>query len=102
MLKHFTKGKELIRPVVTRFNTAYLTLGCLFDNRNTLRTMFASNQWKHSRFVGIPDRKYVERIFMDSRFWASVNSCLKAAYPLIKVLRMVDSDEKPAMGGLYL
>ncbi|XP_031375608.1 uncharacterized protein LOC116190089 [Punica granatum] len=40
MLKHFTKSKELIRPVVTRFATAYLTLGCLFDNRNALRTIY--------------------------------------------------------------
>ena len=28
-------------------------------------------------------------------------TCLKGAYPLIKVLRLVDSDEKPAMGYIY-
>ncbi|WOL08272.1 hypothetical protein Cni_G17025 [Canna indica] len=95
MLKHFTKGKELIRPTITRFATAYLTLGCLFDNRNAL------NQWKRSRFAGIRDGKYVERIVIDSRFWASVNSCLRAAYPLIKVFHMVYSDEKPTMGFIY-
>ena len=31
MLRHFTKGKDLIRPAATRFATAYLTLGCLSD-----------------------------------------------------------------------
>ncbi|XP_031398529.1 uncharacterized protein LOC116209111 [Punica granatum] len=70
IMKHFTKDKDLIRPAVTCFATAYMTLGCLFDNRNALRTMFASKQWK-------------------------------AAYPLIKVLRMMDSDEKPVMGFIY-
>ncbi|XP_031372533.1 uncharacterized protein LOC116187749 [Punica granatum] len=101
MLKHFTKGKDLIRPAVTRFATAYLTLGCLFDNRNALRTMFASKQWKGSRFAKLEDGKYAKRVIMDTRFWSNVNTCLKAAYPLIKVLRMVDSDEKPAMGFIY-
>ncbi|XP_031391589.1 uncharacterized protein LOC116203792 [Punica granatum] len=101
MLKHFTKGKDLIRPAVTRFATAYLTLGCLFDNRNALRTMFASKQWKGSRFAKLEGGKYAERAVMDNRFWSNVNTCLKAAYPLIKVLRMVDSDEKPAMGFIY-
>ena len=28
-------------------------------------------------------------------------TCLKAALPLIKVLRLVDSDENPAMGFIY-
>ncbi|XP_031392253.1 uncharacterized protein LOC116204300 [Punica granatum] len=101
MLKHFTKGTDLIRPTVTRFATAYLTLGCLFDNRNALRTMFASKQWKGSRFAKLEGGKYAERAVMDNRFWSNVNTCLKAAYPLIKVLRMVDSDEKPAMGFIY-
>ena len=38
---------------------------------------------------------------MDSRFWHDVTICIKAAYPLIKVLRLVDSNEKPAMGFIY-
>ncbi|KAJ6942043.1 hypothetical protein NC652_007979 [Populus alba x Populus x berolinensis] len=31
MLRHFTKGKDLIRPAAIRFATTYLTLGCLSD-----------------------------------------------------------------------
>ena len=38
---------------------------------------------------------------MDNRFWHEVTICIKAAYPLIKVLRLVDSYEKPAMGFIY-
>jgi len=38
---------------------------------------------------------------LDSRFWHDVTICIKAAYPLIKVLRLVDSDEKPAMDFIY-
>jgi hypothetical protein len=38
---------------------------------------------------------------LDSRFWHDVTICIKAAYPLIKVLRLIDSNEKPAMGFIY-
>jgi len=44
MLRHFTKGKDLIRPAATRFATAYLTLGCLSDCKIQLMTMFTSIQ----------------------------------------------------------
>ncbi|WOL20712.1 hypothetical protein Cni_G29518 [Canna indica] len=64
ILKNFTKGKDLIRPGVTRFATAYLTLNCLNDNKAALMSMFSSKDWK-------------------------------------LILRLVDSDEKPAMGFIY-
>jgi hypothetical protein len=38
---------------------------------------------------------------LDSRFWHDVTICIKAVYPLIKVLWLVDSDEKPAMSFIY-
>jgi hypothetical protein len=38
---------------------------------------------------------------LDSKFWHDVTTCIKATYPLIKVLRLVDSYEKPAMGFIY-
>ena len=43
-----------------------------------------------------------QRIVLDIRgFWQSVVIYLKAALPLVKVLRMVDSDENPSMGFIY-
>lgn len=36
-----------------------------------------------------------------SGFWPNLLTCLKAALPLVKVLRLVDSDEKPAMPYIY-
>ena len=43
----------------------------------------------------------VQESALDSGFWKNVVSCLKAACPLIQVLHLVDSDEKPAMGFIY-
>ncbi|KAG6506774.1 hypothetical protein ZIOFF_032103 [Zingiber officinale] len=101
LLHHFTKEKDLIRPATTRFATSYLTLGCLNDNKGALIRMFTSKEWKSSQFAKTKDGKVIENVVMDKDFWKSIITCLRSAYPLIKVLRLVDSDEKPAMGFIY-
>ncbi|KAF7824622.1 zf-BED domain-containing protein/DUF659 domain-containing protein/Dimer_Tnp_hAT domain-containing protein [Senna tora] len=99
--EHFTSEKDLIRPTVTRFATTYFTLGCLFDNKTPLVTMFSSAQWKSNRFASTEDGRKVEQVVLDSRFWENVLVCLKAAAPLIKVLCLIDADDKPTMGFIY-
>ncbi|CAN1121524.1 hypothetical protein LINPERPRIM_LOCUS2227 [Linum perenne] len=46
--------------------------------------------------------KRIQGITLDSRFWTSVLTCLRAAMPLMKVLRLVDSNGLPSMPFLYL
>jgi hypothetical protein len=101
VLRHFTKGRDLIMPAATRFATVYLTLGCLNDHKMQLMTMFTSKQWSSCRFARIEEGKRIQNCVLDNRFWNDVIICIKAAYPLIKVLRLVDSDEKPAMSFIY-
>ncbi|CAN1127448.1 hypothetical protein LINPERHAP2_LOCUS4046 [Linum perenne] len=102
MLKDFTKGGELIRPALTRFATAYLTLGCLSEHKGDLMSMFSSETWRKSTFSNTREGKRIQGIALDSRFWTSVLTCLRAAMPLMKVLHLVDSDDSPAMPFLYL
>jgi hypothetical protein len=101
LLQHFTDGKDLVRPGLTRFATSYLTLRCLYENKGSLIRMFTSDQWKTSKFASSRDGKSVEDVVLDKEFWKGIVICLKGANPLIKVLRMVDSDEKPTMGFIY-
>jgi len=101
MLRHLTKGKDLIRYAATQFAIAFLTLGCLNDHKMQLMTMFTSKQWSSCRFTRIKDGKRIQNCVLDSRFGHDVTICIKAAYPLIKFLRLVDSNEKPAMGFIY-
>ena len=63
--------------------------------------MFTSIQWRSCRFSKIEEGKRIQSYVLDNKFWDDVTTCIKAAYPLIKVLRLVDSDEKPAMGFIY-
>ncbi|XP_044955032.1 uncharacterized protein LOC123405398 [Hordeum vulgare subsp. vulgare] len=101
-LREFTKGRELVRPAITRFATAYLTLGCLHELKGALVNMFSSNKWSGSKFSATREGKEVQQIVLDSRgVWPNVTIYLKDALPLIRVLRLVDSDEKPAMPFIY-
>ncbi|BAU03390.1 hypothetical protein VIGAN_UM094300 [Vigna angularis var. angularis] len=63
--------------------------------------MFSSEEWKTSKFGTSQEGRKVAHVVLDSRFWKNVSICLKAAAPLMVVLRLVDSDVKPAMGFIY-
>ncbi|KAL9669651.1 hypothetical protein QQ045_007198 [Rhodiola kirilowii] len=86
---------------MTRFATAYLTLGCLNDLKSSLLNMFNSNYWKCSRYHSTVEGKKIEKDALDTRFWKNIIMCLKTAAPLMEVLRLVDSDAKPSMGFIY-
>ena len=64
-------------------------------------TMFTSIQWRSCRFSKIEEGQWIQSCVLDNKFWHDVTICIKAAYPLIKVLRLVDSNEIPAMGFIY-
>ncbi|XP_061357659.1 uncharacterized protein LOC133301963 [Gastrolobium bilobum] len=100
LLKKATKGKDLIRPSATRFATSYLTLGCLYENSSAVKRVFLSDEWKASKYSKSNEGKLIASLVDDSLFWKNVLFCIKGAYPLFKVLRLVDSEE-PAMGFLY-
>ncbi|XP_072087000.1 uncharacterized protein [Arachis hypogaea] len=64
-------------------------------------TMFTSADWKTTKVASTPEGIRVQNMALDSRLWKNIVICLKAAAPLITVLRLVDSDEKPAMGFIF-
>ena len=65
-------------------------------------TMFYSEQWRCNKFAKTKEGKRIHAIVMDNNgFWRLVVKCLKAAIPLLKVPRIVNSDTPP-MGFIYL
>ncbi|KAL8520588.1 hypothetical protein ACS0TY_011211 [Phlomoides rotata] len=101
MLRSFTDQKELCRVGVTRFATAFLTLQRMLELKPNLRTMFSSEQWTQSKWSKELDGKKVARIIISAKFWNSVVYILKIYRPLVHVLRLVDGEQKPAMGYIY-
>ncbi|QHO24890.1 uncharacterized protein DS421_12g376240 [Arachis hypogaea] len=101
LLQQHTKGRDLVRPGMTRFATFYLTLGSLNEKKNPIIRMFISDEWKESKCSKTRDGKNIENIILDKTFWGNIIHCLRGAYPLLHVLRIVDSEGKAAMGYMY-
>jgi hypothetical protein len=100
-MRHFSSGKEIIRPGVTRFASAFLTLESLLDKKDQLRKMVVDSRWESLREVKSKKGKEATTMIMSMAFWKDVKLCLNVFEPLVKVLRLVDGDVKPSMGFVY-
>jgi hypothetical protein len=102
MRREYTNGRELCRPAITRFATNFLSLQCFIKFKKELRQMFTSNEWVESAYAKNVVGKEVAKIVLeDHEFWSQCHHIVKVTEPLVRVLRLVDGDEKPAMGYLY-
>ncbi|KAL6331610.1 hypothetical protein AAG906_011550 [Vitis piasezkii] len=102
LMRTFTKNHELIRPAITRFATAFLTLQSLYKQKQALIAMFSSEKWCSSTWAKkVEGVKTRSTVLFDPNFWPHVAFCIKTTVPLVSVLREVDSEERPAMGYIY-
>nr|GEW74104.1 hypothetical protein [Tanacetum cinerariifolium] len=101
LMRKFTKCKDIVRLGVTRFATSFLTLQSLMEKKEKLRLMFTSDEWTQSKWAKTKNEKLAYSTVMSPSFWNGVNLCLNVISPLVKVLRLVDGDQKPSMGFLY-
>jgi hypothetical protein len=100
-MRHFTEGREIIRPVVTRFASAFLTLTSILEKKDQLRKMVVDSMWDTLRDVKSKKGKDATATMMNPTFWKDVKMCLSVFEPLVKLLHLVDGDVKPSMGFLY-
>lgn len=101
MMRHFTGQRNLLRPATTRFATSFLTLSNIHKQKENLRKMFTSEDWTHSNWAKEPTGKRVAQTVLMSSFWNAIVYSLKVSGPLVRVLRLVDGEKKPAMGYIY-
>ncbi|CAO2038512.1 unnamed protein product, partial [Urochloa humidicola] len=105
LMRKYTKKRDIVRPGVTRFASNFLTLQSLYEKREQLRTMTQCDEW--DKFLQMSHIKKNSKGVLATaamtkpNFWNGVALCLRVFEPLVKVLRMVDSDIKPSMAFLY-
>ncbi|KAL4185246.1 hypothetical protein AMTRI_Chr10g229780 [Amborella trichopoda] len=80
--------REIVKESTTRFATAFLTIQSILVNKAGLRAAMSQ--------LG----RQVETTLLDRRFWALYNHVVSVTEPLVRVLRLSDSDDKPAIGFL--
>ncbi|XP_057970336.1 uncharacterized protein LOC131159441 [Malania oleifera] len=102
-MKKFTNNRELLRPAITRFATNFIALETIVRHKQALREMFTSDAWKNSRFGMAKSGPAYDskKIILGKEFWQKASDIIKVQEPLVKVLKLVDGDEKPTMGFIY-
>jgi len=101
LLRQFTNKRELVRHVVKRFATSYLSLQRLHQEKGNLRKMFTSDEWSNNKLSKEANGREATKIVLMPSFWNQVVFTLKVMAPLVHVLRLVDGERKVAMGYIY-
>ncbi|XP_015950221.1 uncharacterized protein LOC107475100 [Arachis duranensis] len=101
LMRQFTGGREILRPAPTRFATNFIALQSILAQKDALRAMVTSREWTSSAYSKeAKAKKFVDQV-LDSKFWNQCTDIVKLTEPLVHVLRIVDSEDRAAMGFLY-
>ncbi|RWR73239.1 hypothetical protein CKAN_00150000 [Cinnamomum micranthum f. kanehirae] len=103
MMKTYTDNHELLRPGITRFATHFIAIESVYKYREGLLRLIKSHEFINSKWGKRPSPITLEvcKIIESNKFWPHVKGVLNVFDPLIKVLRLVDGDDKPTMGFLH-
>ncbi|KAF5452866.1 hypothetical protein F2P56_027824 [Juglans regia] len=100
LLKKHTLGCDLIKPS-TRLAMPFMTLENIVSEKQHLKDMFASSEWKTSFWASRIEGKRVADLVGDQSFWNGIGNALKATTPLVRVLFLIKQADKPQVGYIY-
>ncbi|XP_016171360.2 uncharacterized protein LOC107613746 [Arachis ipaensis] len=100
-LRKRKEWKEIVRPGVTRFATVFITLKSIYDHKQDLQALVIDKYFTSHKLSKSVNGKMVSSIILDSKFWEDCFTTVMLVGPLIKLLRLVDADEKPSLGIVY-
>ncbi|XP_057967557.1 uncharacterized protein LOC131157427 [Malania oleifera] len=101
LLRNHTNGRDIFKPSKIKSTLPFLTLENIVTERENLKKMFSSSDWKTSIWASRSEGKRVADLVVDRSFWTGARSVLKAAIPLVRVLCLLDEDSKEKMGYIY-
>ena len=92
---------EIVCLGPTRFATTFIAVRSLEEHKHDLQALVTSKFYVESRYAKDKKVKAVVKIILDNQFWNDCHVIVHIMSPLIRLLRIVDSDEKPAMSYVY-
>ncbi|KAJ4972262.1 hypothetical protein NE237_005361 [Protea cynaroides] len=101
MMRRYTYGKDLIQPAITRSATNFTILQGMVSLKNGLQAMVTSQEWMDSPYSKNPDGLALIDVIYSQPFWSSCVTIIRLTDPLLRVLRIVGSEKRPAMGYIY-
>ncbi|KAL2993077.1 hypothetical protein AAZX31_10G087700 [Glycine max] len=97
----YTIGREILHPSPTRFTTNFIALQSILAQKDILRVMVTSQDWTSSTYgKEVKTKQFMEQV-LESGFWSKCVDVVKLLERLVRVLRMVDTQDKPVMRFLY-
>ncbi|XP_057444664.1 uncharacterized protein LOC130736909 [Lotus japonicus] len=100
-LRKRSSWKEIVRPGVTRFATTFITLKSISDHKSDLQALVVNQHFTGHKLSTGTAGKLASEIILDNKFWRYSEVVSNIAAPIIRLLRIVDGDEKPSMGYVY-
>ncbi|RZC56752.1 hypothetical protein C5167_015602 [Papaver somniferum] len=103
LMKEHTLGFDLVSSSRIRSMMPFLILETIEFQKNNLRKMFISPEWKNLTLASTADGRMVaDLVTGESSFWAEVEMLLKASTPLIRALHLLNGeDSRPQLGYIY-
>ncbi|XP_050379832.1 uncharacterized protein LOC126797210 [Argentina anserina] len=101
LLKKHTCGRDLIKPSKIRIAMPFMTLDSIVYEKQELKDMFASSEWKMSIWVSGRESKCVADIVDDQSFWTGAEMVSKATMPLVRAIELMFEADKPLVGHIY-
>ncbi|XP_054822674.1 uncharacterized protein LOC129320986 isoform X1 [Prosopis cineraria] len=92
---------EIIRPGATRFATTFIALKNIYEHKHDIQALITSKAFMDSRYSKDRKAKDVTMIVLDNKFWNDCKILVEIVKPLIRLLRIVDSDDRPSLGYVY-
>ncbi|XP_054813463.1 uncharacterized protein LOC129314118 [Prosopis cineraria] len=93
--------KEIVRPGITKFATTFITLYSIYMHKHDLQALVTDKHFVDHKLSKTQAEVIVSAIILDNGFWGDCLEIVKVVSPLIKLLRIVDSDEKPSLFYVY-
>ncbi|GAV85530.1 DUF659 domain-containing protein/Dimer_Tnp_hAT domain-containing protein, partial [Cephalotus follicularis] len=88
---------EIVRPAMTRFVTCFIILKSIYDHKPDLQALVTSKHYTNHKVSRTSKGKSLSFTILDNKFWDDCLIAIKVAASIIKLLRIVDSDEKPSL-----
>ncbi|WCJ24686.1 hAT transposon superfamily [Euphorbia peplus] len=93
--------KEIVRPTATRFATTFITLQSVLQHKLDLQALVTNRLFTSHKLSKTINGKTVSSTVLDKKFWDDCEIVVQIAGPLIRLLRIVDSDERPSLPYIY-
>ncbi|KAK3206631.1 hypothetical protein Dsin_020677 [Dipteronia sinensis] len=101
LFRDYSGGGELIKRCKVSSAAHYLTLENIVLEEENLKAMFASSAWNASNGSSRTEGNRVVNLVKDRSFWTEAMRVVKAAIPLVNVVRLINRADKPQVGYIY-